>query len=422
MCKGTHVLRHVQMRLPVSCRVIDEHVKSGVHRMWNLHLLQQHVLLQLIHILHSLLPNIFARWSSAIQLETNRILANVVVSRWNGCRIIAGIAGLGRLMGRQGLIVYPQIVRFTHVRELVPKLGAVKAVPHLDDHHVLIFIEECELRVEEISGGIVHSLPVPGFSDLVGDGFPHVPQAIDVGVMTVEDGIPSGVDEIAHVLVVGVVRVIDQPCPLVSDVVGIFHPTRLPGNFTRAGVDTCSRIISPNDVRSTEKISSADFRGHLVVHDTQVLVSDLLVGQILFALCFELGVVSQMQDLGRHVVGVSELIEEGSVGYAEVGKEHGGDHSCVLVQLVVPVPEGKGESGIIDQTGENSLVVVQIDPMPRKKRPAVVNLEQNAGLWAERAWSLSLLEGLVTEGAVDPPLVQETSGIGVWEGLHSSVS
>ncbi|KAG6546453.1 hypothetical protein Mapa_012001 [Marchantia paleacea] len=100
MRECTDVLRHVQMRLPIGCWEVDEHVKSGIRGMWDLHLLQQNVLLQLICILHSLPLRIFLRGSSAIQLETYWILADEVLSRWNCCRIIAGIAGLGRLMGR----------------------------------------------------------------------------------------------------------------------------------------------------------------------------------------------------------------------------------------------------------------------------------------------------------------------------------
>ena len=109
--------------------------------------------------------------------------------------------------------------------------------------------------------------------------------------------------------------------------------------------------------------------------------------------------------------GAAVFVEEGGA----IAGEHGGQHVAAIA-LVVPVPIDKCERRIADETGEDSLVEVEVHAVPREEQPREVDLERCV------ARGSALPVGTVAKGAMEIGLDLEATGIGVGEGFHERIS
>ena len=76
---------------------------------------------------------------------------------------------------------------------ILPEFEGVEHLGHIDLHEIGIFVVEGELGVEESRVSVVGPLAT-------GDAGPHMPQAIDVGVMRVENGVECSAAEVTHII------------------------------------------------------------------------------------------------------------------------------------------------------------------------------------------------------------------------------
>lgn len=201
-----------------------------------------------------------------------------------------------------------------------------------------------------------------------------------------ENGIPAGGVEVSHVFQVRL-RVVAAP--------HVHRTVRNVLHGAAAGIGVVAGAVRPAE----EQGGALAVGNHLAVHDGEVAGRLVLVRSRNVA-----AVVVEIEEGGRLVVGVSELVVEGRLG---VGVDGGHLHAGGRV----PVPEGHGESGVADEAAEGSLEEVQVESVEGEEEPGVVNLDVEIR-------KADLVVCAVAVSAVDVGLLLETARVGVGKSFH----